>query len=166
MHGQQPTSLSRRNFLRGALIGGGALVGAVGVLGFGRMLFSGSGGRPKIGVVTVSQSELPEVGAPPLTHDDGGFHLVNTEDGALALSWVCTHQGCKVPWNDDDREFHCPCHGARYDLSGTVTGGPAPRPLDLLPLTFDATGNAQVNTDKVVKRDAYEPAQAVPVREG
>ncbi len=44
-----------------------------------------------------------------------------------AFSAVCTHAGCTVAWSGDG--FSCPCHGATYDASGQVTGGPAPSPL-------------------------------------
>jgi hypothetical protein len=35
---------------------------------------------------------------------------------------TCTHLGCIV-------EVACPCHGARYDQDGNVTGGLAPKAL-------------------------------------
>jgi cytochrome b6-f complex iron-sulfur subunit len=46
-----------------------------------------------------------------------------------ALSLVCTHLGCLVNWVPDQGEFHCPCHGSRYDANGAVLQGPAPLPL-------------------------------------
>jgi len=55
--------------------------------------------------------------------------VVNTGEGYLALSAVCTHLGCVVKWKKGRRQFFCPCHGARFDLDGEVMGGPAPRPL-------------------------------------
>ncbi len=35
----------------------------------------------------------------------------------------CTHEGCCINRNADG--WQCPCHGARFDLDGTVTRGPA-----------------------------------------
>lgn len=157
--------MSRRRFLRGSLIGGGAVLVGAGALGIGRMLFSGEDERPKIGVVTIPNADLPAVGADPLQHDAGGFYLINNEDGALAMSWVCTHRHCTVPWNGDDREgpFRCPCHGSAFDRHGVRLSGPAPRPLDLLPLSFDSEGNARIDTDIINQRDNYAPSQAVRV---
>jgi cytochrome b6-f complex iron-sulfur subunit len=43
----------------------------------------------------------------------------------------CTHLGCTFPWNPNDNEFQCPCHGSRYDPDGRVVRGPAPLPLRL-----------------------------------
>jgi cytochrome b6-f complex iron-sulfur subunit len=43
----------------------------------------------------------------------------------------CTHLGCTFPWNGNDNQFQCPCHGSRYDPEGRVLRGPAPLPLRL-----------------------------------
>lgn len=45
----------------------------------------------------------------------------------LALSGICTHQGCTVA--PAGGGFRCPCHGSTYDAGGRNTGGPAPEPL-------------------------------------
>jgi cytochrome b6-f complex iron-sulfur subunit len=52
----------------------------------------------------------------------------------LALSAVCTHLGCVVQWQEGKGEFLCPCHAGRFSPTGTVLGGPPPRPLEPLPL--------------------------------
>jgi quinol---cytochrome c reductase iron-sulfur subunit, bacillus type len=44
----------------------------------------------------------------------------------------CTHLGCAYRWEMEKREFVCPCHGGRFDISGQVIGGPPPRSLDTL----------------------------------
>jgi menaquinol-cytochrome c reductase iron-sulfur subunit len=44
----------------------------------------------------------------------------------------CTHLGCAYRWEAEKREFACPCHGGRYDITGRVIGGPPPRSLDTL----------------------------------
>lgn len=46
-----------------------------------------------------------------------------------ALNPVCTHAGCIVAWNAEERSWDCPCHGARYDIEGNVLTGPATRNL-------------------------------------
>ena len=40
----------------------------------------------------------------------------------LALSVVCTHQGCIT--NIEGNAFVCPCHDAHYDSNGSVTQQP------------------------------------------
>ncbi|MBK0379253.1 FAD-dependent oxidoreductase [Mucilaginibacter sp. SD-g] len=52
------------------------------------------------------------------------------ESGEIyALSPVCTHAGCIVNWNSEERSWDCPCHGARYDVAGKVLTGPATKDL-------------------------------------
>jgi cytochrome b6-f complex iron-sulfur subunit len=48
-------------------------------------------------------------------------------EGLIALSTICTHAGCEVRVMPD--EFECPCHGSAYNLDGSVSNGPASRPL-------------------------------------
>jgi Rieske Fe-S protein len=47
--------------------------------------------------------------------------------GLIALSTICTHAGCEVRVLPN--EFECPCHGSAYNRDGSVSNGPASRPL-------------------------------------
>ncbi|WP_030008106.1 cytochrome b6-f complex iron-sulfur subunit [Picosynechococcus sp. NKBG042902] len=61
-------------------------------------------------------------------------YLTIQEDGTLHPWGIvdnCTHLGCTFPWNENDDQFQCPCHGSRYDAEGRVIRGPAPLPLRL-----------------------------------
>ncbi|MFN9176182.1 MAG: cytochrome b6-f complex iron-sulfur subunit [Synechocystis sp.] len=51
---------------------------------------------------------------------------------SIGLVDVCTHLGCTFPWNGNDQEFQCPCHGSRYHPDGSVARGPAPLPLKIV----------------------------------
>lgn len=42
----------------------------------------------------------------------------------------CTHLGCPYRWDDQKKQFLCPCHSAVFDVDGQVVKGPPPRPLD------------------------------------
>lgn len=61
----------------------------------------------------------------------------NAAAGVIAYSAVCTHTGCDViNWDDAQLRMACPCHESQFDIydGGKVVGGPAPRPLAMLPL--------------------------------
>jgi menaquinol-cytochrome c reductase iron-sulfur subunit len=57
----------------------------------------------------------------------------HSERDVTVFSPICPHLGCGFHWDGVEQKFKCPCHGSVYDLSGRVLGGPAPRPLDVLP---------------------------------
>lgn len=52
-------------------------------------------------------------------------------DLVTARSLRCTHQGCKVQWNEDESLYVCPCHEGKFDASGEVAYGLPRRPLRL-----------------------------------
>lgn len=49
-----------------------------------------------------------------------------------AVHAACTHMGCNVAWNQTEKSWDCPCHGARYSVDGTVLNGPADRDLEYI----------------------------------
>ena len=51
------------------------------------------------------------------------------EDEVIAISAGCTHLGCIVTWDEDQKIFKCPCHDGRYDADGMMISGPPPAPL-------------------------------------
>jgi cytochrome b6-f complex iron-sulfur subunit len=153
--------MNRRDFVRASIAGG---IGLAVVATGGVFFFANRSGGGRIkGDITVPKANIPEAGGAPFSSDDGHFHLINNEDGALALYWQCTHQGCKVPWKDGEDQFHCPCHGSIFDRHGVVTGGPAPQPLTLFTARVTETGDVIVDTRTPVARTEYEPGQAVKV---
>lgn len=65
----------------------------------------------------------------------------------LAFSGKCPHLGCAYKWRKHKvlgQVFLCPCHLSIYDASGKVLDGPAPRPLDMLPIQVSASGEVQI----------------------
>ena len=93
----------------------------------------------------------------------GKFYLARLEDGGfLALSRECTHLGCTVPWNPDASKFICPCHASSFDIRGEVVSPPAPRALDMHPVSIE-NNMVKVNTGKTVRRRRFVPGQvAIP----
>ncbi len=65
-----------------------------------------------------------------LIHEGKRVAASRDAEGLLhVLSAVCTHMGCIVKWNDAEKSWDCPCHGARFDCAGRVLAGPAETPL-------------------------------------
>lgn len=83
-------------------------------------------------VITANlNSELTSVGSSKIS---GNAIVIRTAAGNVAasfvaLSLICTHQGCTVNYDSAASGFKCPCHGSEYSISGAVTQGPAPTAL-------------------------------------
>jgi menaquinol-cytochrome c reductase iron-sulfur subunit len=60
------------------------------------------------------------------------IYIIKTGDKLAALSAICPHLGCTVPWNPGRNEFVCPCHGGTFSPNGTRVSGPPRRSLDSL----------------------------------
>lgn len=78
----------------------------------------------------IARREIPSEGA--LVYADQRLAVLRRGEQIYALSLICTHLGCTVQVNPDG--LTCPCHGSRFDLSGQVLSGPAPRALEHLTL--------------------------------
>jgi len=61
--------------------------------------------------------------------------IFNTGDGFLALSSVCTHNGCRVSYDHGNGNLPCPCHGSVFSSAGAVIQGPASSPLKNYPIS-------------------------------
>ncbi len=110
------------------------------------------------GVVTAGPADSFPPGS--VTHfPDGRFYLIRAADGGfLAVYQRCTHLGCTVNWEADQNRFFCPCHASAFDMLGSVANPPAPRALDLFPVSI-TDGSVVVNTADIQTRDEFTPAQ-------
>jgi len=89
-------------------------------------------------------------GPPTFLAEEKIFVFRDSDKGFAAASAVCTHLGCTVNYFQNDRRFHCPCHGSVFDSSGAVVHGPAPKPLQWFEVTLARDGQLQVDKDKPV----------------
>ena len=57
--------------------------------------------------------------------------LIHHEDGTwVSFTAVCTHLGCTVQYEPEQKRIHCACHGGVYDpRTGANVSGPPPKPL-------------------------------------
>lgn len=107
----------------------------------------------------LEQFELGSVTAFP----GGRFYLSRLKDGGfMALHRECTHLGCTVPWDAMAQRFACPCHASAFDITGQVTGPPAPRPLDYYVVRIE-NGLVKVDTRQRLTRQAFDPSQVTSV---
>ena len=67
----------------------------------------------------------------------GVWALRRATNEFTVYSPICTHLGCGFLWDGGEKKFKCPCHGSEFDPDGRVVGGPAPRPLDRLPVKIE-----------------------------
>ncbi|MEA5511883.1 ubiquinol-cytochrome c reductase iron-sulfur subunit [Crocosphaera sp. UHCC 0190] len=59
----------------------------------------------------------------------GAVLVVENGTGLMAVNPTCTHGGCTVNWEADNKIFACPCHGSKFAADGQVLHGPAKDPL-------------------------------------
>ena len=74
---------------------------------------------------------------------EGNIMIFRTgESTYLALSKICTHQGCTVAYVHDDGDVVCPCHSSRFTTTGAVVNGPATASLK----TYSVQKNGDILT--------------------
>lgn len=126
--------MNRKEFL--LLTGGSALLAAC-----GKEAAPAPGAGPTIYLRADLTRELLTVGS--TQQDANRLVLVRREAVGLTaaafqhFSLVCTHSGCLVAAQAGSGEFHCPCHGSKFNPDGTVLNGPAARPLERHVLTVE-----------------------------
>ena len=85
-----------------------------------------------------ASSPSPDKRADELHADEGGIvsyrgrraGCYRDGDGQLhALEAKCTHMGCELKWNAEERTWDCPCHGSRYTFDGECITRPGERGL-------------------------------------
>jgi len=94
----------------------------------GRTRGAGGSSLPP-GTVLAKVADVPVGGSISATASGKDVLIARpTASDVVAFSAVCTHMGCIV--DPAGNEFHCPCHGSRYDAAtGAVKSGPAPTAL-------------------------------------
>jgi len=133
----------RREFVKKSFYGVLVLIG-LGFLVPGIKVFTPAGDRGKelIYFPLIAEDEVPRAGVKKaeLLFTVSGkerksrVFIVSSGDVITVFAATCSHLGCLVNYHKDKREFVCPCHGGRYDLTGKNIAGPPPAPLTKLPV--------------------------------
>ena len=87
--------------------------------------------------VSFPLAELPVGGTRTITYGGVPVQVLRTPESLRAFSLICTHLGCIVQWQSDNKEFYCPCHDGRFDEFGDVLAGPPPIPLEQFPVQME-----------------------------
>jgi cytochrome b6-f complex iron-sulfur subunit len=134
---------SRREFIKKALYGVIALLG-LGSLLAGLKVLAPTARQEKelVWFPLLSEDEVPRSGVKKteLVYAVTGkerkarVFIVSSPAGIAVLSAICSHLGCLVNYRKETREFVCPCHGGKYDISGRNIEGPPPAPLTAYPV--------------------------------
>ncbi len=138
--------LLRVGFLTATVLAVGELVGILPI--FIRVIkIQGLGAKVPAGKKADVIAAFKSTSDDPILNTEGRFFLIHPPGGIVAAYRKCTHLGCTVPYNKAEDQFHCPCHGSLYDKHmALVTGGPAPRGLDLFHIA-DVNGALIVDTN-------------------
>lgn len=85
----------------------------------------------------MKKSDIQE-GSGVVTDREGKRVAIAKVNGVIAtLSPVCSHAGCEVEWNANEKTWDCPCHGSVYTADGSVINGPAEEPLERVTMPFE-----------------------------
>lgn len=161
--GAEPRPSDRRSFI-GRLWAGLGLLALVELVGVGVAFFrrgktDARAGSEKAAVACGAVDQYAPGTVTAFVR--GRFYLTRLENGGfLAISRQCTHLGCTVPWDADAKHFACPCHASHFDITGAVVKAPAPRALDLFPLTIE-NDMIRVNPQTPIRRSGFETSQVV-----
>jgi len=131
-----PAQSSRRGFFA-------ACSGALALLVWPKSVMAG---KNWVAVPLGKAPKLKSIGGSMVTRIRGKELLLvrDGQNSAHAFESKCPHEGCDVNYSAESRKIECPCHDARFDLSGKVLQGPPPRPLE--------TYQAIVDGDRILLR--------------
>lgn len=83
--------------------------------------------------ITKGKSEFAKVFSPSrsILHPQLAVNLTSALGNIVCPGKRCTHMGCALRWNPDERTWDCPCHGSKYTEGGKVLENPAKKDLSL-----------------------------------
>ena len=85
--------------------------------------------------IDLNSEKYSDLGSAGGSVKEGEIIIINTGAGFVALSSICTHQGCVVSYDSEENKLPCPCHGSVFSTTGSVLEGPADSPLKKYEIT-------------------------------
>jgi cytochrome b6-f complex iron-sulfur subunit len=129
--------MKRRSFLKAVL----AFLGATSVASFVYPLtryLAPSASTESTKAFVIAKREIPLGDAMEIVFNGIPAVILNRPGkGLIAVSRVCTHLGCLVQYDKENKRLLCPCHAGVYDLEGNIVSGPPPKSLPKLPLRVE-----------------------------
>jgi cytochrome b6-f complex iron-sulfur subunit len=130
--------MNRRELIQRVLLGGAVLVMVPAVVqSCSKDSTTDPGTNPtgktiEIDLSLPANAALNTPGGSKVTQD---VLVFNANGSFLAVSAVCTHQGCTVTYDLPANNIKCPCHGSMFANSGSVINGPATSALQSYPVS-------------------------------
>jgi Rieske Fe-S protein len=84
---------------------------------------------------------------------DHAIVLSRADKTVTALTNVCTHKGCNIKPKAGQKILTCGCHGAQFNLDGTVAKAPAKDPLAHYALRLNDAGLIEIDPGQKVTKD-------------
>lgn len=145
---------SRRRFLQiSSLVGGTAVLSPLPIAeaAAGKKKSDGTISLPELPISDLAS--LKSAGHKPFNYPDKSSPCIalwldtpvafgaGSEKRVVAYSMLCTHQGCPVNYDPNQKVFKCPCHFSKFDAekSGQMICGQATTSLPLIDLHVDET---------------------------
>lgn len=104
----------------------------LGTVGLSSLVFAFWRFRRPRGQPVTPLADVPPGSALRTTLGESPIIVLNVGGEVRAFEATCTHEGCPLGWNPQQRLIRCPCHGGAYDVMGNVVEGPPPAALPRL----------------------------------
>ena len=86
----------------------------------------------------IEKIKIPEEKLADIGKEEGGviefngkkmgiYHTKN--DKIFAVKPTCSHLGCELSWNSEEKTWDCPCHGSRFSYDGKSLYTPSVKDL-------------------------------------